>query len=103
MNYLINPDKIQIPCFFHNLKNYDTHILIKEAKTRHGAIKVIPTTTEKYISFDIGDVTFKDSYAFPQASLESLANILELIQLNFTQRFKHYGQSHIENITKITN
>ena len=87
LNYRINPDKIQIPCFFHNLKNYDAHILISEAKPHHGAIKVIPTTTEKYISFTIGDIRFKDSYAFTQASLESLANNLEINQFVNTRRW----------------
>ena len=41
-------------------------------KKCHGKITVIPTTTEKYIYFTIGDVIFKDSFAFTQASLESL-------------------------------
>ena len=87
LNYKIDPNKIQIPCFFHNLKNYDAHFLIKEAKPRHGEIKIIPTTTEKYISFTIGDIVFKDSYAFTQASLESLAENLESNQFINTRRW----------------
>ena len=69
------------------MKNYDAHILISEAKPHHGAIKIIPTTTEKYISFTIGDIRFKDSYAFTQASLESLANNLEINQFVNTRRW----------------
>ena len=87
LKYRINPDKIQIPCFFHNLKHYDGHLLIAAVKKRHGKITVIPTTTEKYISFTIGDVVFKDSLAFTQASLDSLFNNLEPAQLVNTRRW----------------
>ena len=76
IQYRIVPHKIQIPCFFHNLKNYDAHMLISAAKPEHGDIKCIPSTTEKYISFTIGDVVFKDSLAFTQASLEDLVSNL---------------------------
>ncbi len=37
---------------------------------------MIPTTTDKYVSFCIGDIFFKDSYAFTQSSLESLSGNL---------------------------
>ena len=87
LNYQIKPDNIQIPCFFHNLKNYDAHILILAAKQRHGKITLIPTTTEKYISFTIGNIIFKDSFAFTQASLDSLAGNLTNAQLINTRRW----------------
>ena len=87
LNYRINPDKIQIPCLFHNLKHYDAHLLITAAKKHQGNIKVIPTNTEKYISFTIGDVTFKDSYAFTQTSLDKLVDNLEICQLVNTRKW----------------
>jgi len=87
LNFQINPEKIQIPCFFHNLKNYDSHLIISAAKRSHGEIKVIPTTTEKYISFSIGDIIFKDSYAFTQSSLESLAGNLKKDQFIHMRRW----------------
>ena len=68
-------------------------MLIREAKERHGEIKVIPTTTEKYISFTIGDVVFKDSYAFTQASLESLAKNLESHQFINTRRWLEHNEN----------
>ena len=91
INYQINPDKIQIPCFFHNLKNYDAHLLMSAVKKRHGKITVIPTTHEKYISFSIGDICFKDSYAFTQESLESLAKNLNTEQLINTRKWLEHG------------
>ena len=77
LQFRIKPKSIQIPCFFHNLKNYDAHFLIAAAKPEHGEIKCIPSTTEKYISFTIGDVVFKDSFAFTQTSLEELVKNLK--------------------------
>ena len=85
--YRIVPNKIQIPCFFHNLKHYDAHLLMSAAKPRHGKITCVPTTTEKYISFTIGDVVFKDSYAFTQASLGSLVANLGTDKLVNTRRW----------------
>ena len=104
INYQIKPDKIQIPCFFHNLKNYDAHLLIAAAKKHHGEIKVIPTTTEKYISFTIGGICFKDSYAFTQESLDALAKNLNAEQLINTRRWLErktvtWGSSIKHNVT----
>ena len=87
LNYRIDPDKIQIPCFFHNLKNYDAHLLISAVKRRHGEVSVVPNNSEKFITFTIGDVVFKDSYAFTQASLDSLVDNLTIDQLRSTRRW----------------
>ena len=87
LQYRIKPKTVQIPCFFHNLKNYDAHLLIAAAKERHGRITCVPTTTEKYISFTIGGVVFKDSYAFTQAGLDELVTNLGKDQLGNTQRW----------------
>ena len=94
INYSINKENIQIPCFFHNLKNYDAHLLISAAKVCHGDIKVVPATTEKYITFTIGDITFKDSYAFTQASLDSLVNNLSVDQFINTRKWLEHWQVH---------
>ena len=87
LDYGFNPEKVQIPCFFHNLKHYDAHLLISAAKKRHGEIKVIPNNTEKYISFTIGDVVFKDSLAFTQASLDELVGNLSTEKLESMRRW----------------
>ena len=104
LNYSINKENIQIPCFFHNLKSYDAHLLISAAQTHHGDIKVIPTTTEKYISFTIGDITFKDSYAFTQASLDTLVNTLTLDQFINTRKWLdhwHISQEESDRIDSV--
>jgi hypothetical protein len=64
LNY--NLKNYMIPVFFHNLKGYDSHLIInaftKYAKGRR--IQVIPQSTEKYLSFSIGKLKFVDSFAF---------------------------------------
>ena len=91
INYRIKADTISVPCFLHNLKNYDAHLIIAAATPEHGTITAIPNNTEKYISFSIGDklrkVEFKDSYAFMQASLDSLVHDLTVDDLINTRRY----------------
>ena len=45
----LNSKTAPIPAFFHNLKNYDGHLLIQAIARVRGGIKCIPTNTEKYI------------------------------------------------------
>ena len=56
-------------------------------KRRHGEVSVVPNNTEKFITFTIGDVVFKDSYAFTQSSLDSLVDNLQIEQLRSTRRW----------------
>ena len=63
-----------LPVLFHNLKNYDAHLLIKqfhhkytEQVTSDGIltyddVKVIPLNGEKYLQFEIGELRFLDSF-----------------------------------------
>ena len=82
-----------IPMFFHNLKNYDAHFIVKALGTVPGDIKCIANNEEKYISFSkkfqVGErivkdkivprwfeVRFLDSAGFMNASLASLVSNL---------------------------
>ena len=55
-----------IPVFFHNLSGYDAHLIfqnltkIKDIETP----TVIAKSMEKYVTFSIGDLKFKDSLNF---------------------------------------
>ena len=71
---------------FPQLENYDAHHILRAAKERHGKIKCIPTNTEKYITFSVGGVTFKDSFAFMQSGLDKLIDNLTPEQLVNTRR-----------------
>lgn len=76
-----------VPVLFHNLKGYDAHIIMDafsrhESKLKKGVpppgktlkaqtIKVIPRTSENYLSFSFGGFIFLDTYNFLVASLET--------------------------------
>ena len=79
-----NRDKMRVkrfvPVFFHNLKGYDGHLIVKKIHDyldqRH-TFNAIPLTEEKYIYFAIGKLKFMDSLAFLNESLSKLINNLD--------------------------
>ena len=98
---------VELPVFFHNLKGYDMHHIIKEVQDR--IVIVIGTSKEKLGTAkvhllkeedeDIGkkfDITkfnyrFKDSFAFLSTSLATLASNLEKEDLVSASEFvKNY-------------
>ena len=65
-----------IPVVFHNLRGYDSHIILSGVgKIPSDKISCIPNNMEKYISFYIGSLRFVDSLQFLNASLETLVKI----------------------------
>ena len=70
----IKADVTQIPVFFHNLENYDAHLIMQgiSAYQDQREIFVIPKTSEKYISFSVGNLVFRDSLHFLSRSLDQL-------------------------------
>lgn len=76
-------DARTIPVVFHNLSNYDAHLLIRDVSNSiEGRLKIIPNNTEKYISMvkymEGCEVRFKfiDSFRFMASSLDKLASYL---------------------------
>ena len=71
----------KIPIFFHNLKNYDSHLIIGKANeinkelNENKSIDVIAQNSEKFITFSFGSLQFKDSMAFLSASLDKLVKL----------------------------
>jgi len=93
-----------LPVLFHNLKSYDAHFVIKHferkyAESRNSSIEVIfddikitPLNSEKYLSFQIGNLRFLDSYQFLSTSLEQLVSLLfKAGRENFGHTSKHLG------------
>ena len=70
----INKYKLKIPVMFHNLRGYDSHLLMQAIGKVSGNITCIPNNTEKYISFSIGNLRFIDSAQFLIASLDKLVS-----------------------------
>ena len=65
---------------FHNLRGYDSHLIIKKAfDVIKGEEKIdaIPNSGEKFMTFSIGNLKFIDSFQFMTASLEKLTDSLK--------------------------
>ena len=62
-----------LPVVFHNLRGYDSHLIIKKAfevvkgKER---LEAIPNSGEKFMTFSVGNLEFIDSYQFMNGSLK---------------------------------
>ena len=75
---------------FHNLQNYDSHLIIQEIhKSVTQNIRVIPRNSEKMMSFQFENFMFIDSYQFLNQSLETLAKNLKTKGVS---RFKYAKQ-----------
>ena len=71
-----------IPVFFHNLRGFDSHLLMKGIGLfKNKRINVIPNNMEKYISFSLGSLRFIDCFQFLPYSLA----VWQKIQLTKTQ------------------
>ena len=55
----------KIPVVFHNLKDYDSHLIMQELGKFSHKINVIPNALERYISFSNNNkLSFIDSFQF---------------------------------------
>ena len=88
-----------VPVFFHNLKNYDAHFIVKALGTVPGDTKCIANNEEKYISFSKKfkvwedefksksmEARFLDSAAFMSDALANLVKNLEDDNFNQTKK-----------------
>ena len=62
---------LKIHVVFHNLKNYDSHLIMQELGKFNLKINVIPNELEKYMSFSSinNRLSFIDSFQFLSFSL----------------------------------
>jgi hypothetical protein len=79
----LNSKTTTIPVVFHNLRGYDSHLMMQAISKVEGRVSCIPNNTEKYISFSLGQLRFIDSAQFLLASLDKLvsANKPEAFQI----------------------
>ena len=68
----LNPKTTAIPVVFHNLRGYDSNLLMQAISKVEGGIGCIPNNTEKYIFFSLGQLRLIDSAQFLLASLDKL-------------------------------
>ena len=54
--------KFYIPIIFHNLRGYDSHLLMESAgkMCKGKKLSVIPSHSKKYLSFSVGNLRFID-------------------------------------------
>ena len=74
-----------ISVIFHNLKGYDSHLILQYVSREYApnSIEVIPTTSEKFLSFQIGNLRFLDSLQFLTVSLDTLVQSwLRIAEIN---------------------
>jgi hypothetical protein len=67
-----------IPIFFHNLSNYDTHLIVTELGHDTQAIRLIPNSEEKFTSFikyvsNTFSMRFIDTFRFMASGLSTQA------------------------------
>ena len=94
----MNGENFILPVFFHNLIGFDSHIIMTyiDRNLAPSDIQVIPTTSEKYISFQIGSLRFLVSLQFFNASLDSLVRNLAKYGVDkFQQTQRHIPGSDL--------
>ena len=65
--------KFKISIVFHNLKNYNSYVIMQKLSKFNLKISVISNGLEKYLSFTISNkLRFIDSFQFLSSSLDSL-------------------------------
>ncbi|VVC45707.1 Ribonuclease H-like domain,DNA polymerase, palm domain [Cinara cedri] len=95
-----------IPCYFHNLSNYDSHYIISELGFDTNTIYVIPNSEEKFISFskyisNTFTIRFIDTFRFMASSLGKLASNLITPPLeNFRETAKHFVTKDMKLVTR---
>ena len=86
-----------LPIIFHNLKGYDSHLLIKNLQKQFATeeIHVIASNSEKFISFQIGQKRFIDSLQFLNASLDALVKNLKKDNADqFHHTIRHFPENY---------
>lgn len=93
----------EIPVFFHNLKGYDSHFIIRRANKLEKLknIECLALNKEKYISFGLDQLKFLDTYQFMSSSLESLvANLKKKGIDSFKNTSKYYHGEQLDLLTR---
>ena len=97
-DYMMAEDSCMIPVIFQNLKGYDSHLIMKNVSREYApnSIDVIPTTSEKFLIFQIGNLRFLDSLQFLTASLDTLVHSLAADGRDkFSHTERHYPNSEL--------
>jgi len=82
--------KTKVPVVFHNLRGYDSHLIMSalgtSTTTKGQKISCIPNNMEKYTTFSVGQLQFIDGLQFMNGSLNKLATNLQMEDLVITRQ-----------------
>ena len=96
------PATYEIPIFFHNLRGYDSHILLEHFPelTSKDRVNCIATNFEQFLTFSYRGLKFVYSYQFLKASLSVLAeNLKKSGNEKFVHTKRHFDE-HFEMVTR---
>jgi hypothetical protein len=80
LQWRLDPKTYKLPVFFHNLRGYDSHLLVKafaDQEESAGRISIVPQNFEKYMAMNLGGLAFKDSCQFMAGGLDKLVKDLK--------------------------
>ena len=91
-----------VPVVFHNLRGYDSHLIVKELYSLYPdkKISVIPNSFEKFMTFKMGSLKVIDSFQFMASSLEKLVTNLYEEKDKYTNfnSMKQYFSNHMDTL-----
>ena len=79
----------KVSVIFHNLRGYESHLIMQEIDKFDGKISVISNGLEKYMAFTINkNLVFIDSMQFMNSSLDELVkNVSDKVFKYLSQEF----------------
>ena len=89
----------KVPVIFHNLRRYDSHLIIKEISNFDVKVDVIRNGLEKYMAFTKNrNLVFIDSMQFMNSSLDSL--VKNLVNGDFKYLSEEFSGKYLEVVKK---
>ena len=77
----------KIPVIFHNLRGYDSHLIMQKIGKFDVKVNVIPNGLEKYMAFTINNnLLFIDIMQFMNYSLDTLVRNLSKMDFNYSSQ-----------------
>lgn len=94
------PQEFEVPVIFHNLKNYDGHLILKSIDHTINKINCIPQEGEAFLTFTLDSTCFIDSYRFLTSSLDKLSAVLLSECISTLKEKDEFGITKIQSINE---
>ena len=99
--------RFKIPVFFHNMKNYDGHLIIQNAEqlSNKKKIDVIAQNSQKFINIGFDTLSVKDTSGCKSASLDKLVSTTKTDNTDETDESKWIlratGKVTVDTVVKV--